>query len=440
MIMKRLFICLFPFFVACTEPAGNPIDTQKDMSVIEDASLDQKPDRSDMSGDMSPDMSMVVGPVTRRPFEVDDVDFIDVHMHCDEVAQDQCVISESWRQVESQLNGAGVLLSLEHWTVTVPEGTIPQLPYLPSLLNEAYTSTVTKEPRLAAFASLDCWHKTPFGDNWAAICKADAKRLVDLGATGFKDHVGKQWDSNGDLGSFVGGWNRANGFCTVPEGSATPNVDCAKQSTVRYPIRESAWREVIRYITEDLKVPVVTHAATYAETTAESDKRCYDPRAKRAEGCGKVSRDNQLEFARWASQNLSKPAFKRIIFAHLGFSEGDELLNLLKTGATLDTAVTRTVARAGCNARAAIGAYPDQFVMGTDRRVSQKCLLGSYQAWMHAFSGPVGQEKTFDTCFGKLDVLGMELGTPKVQGCQYDVPEGTLEKILKRNFLALYPQ
>lgn len=421
----------------------------EDMSIIADDSTAPSPDMpvdmptlTDMSKDMTqrvPDMSIVMGPVTRRPFEASEVEFIDVHMHCKSVMQGECVIDPEWRLVESDLRGAGALLSVEHWAVTI-DGPILELPYDPLLFNEAYTTTVQNEARLVAFASLDCWHDTPFGQTWAQACKADAKRLVEQGASGFKDHIGKQWDSNGDLGSFVGGWNRANGFCDVT-GSDSPNVDCARQPTVRYPIREDAWREVMRYITEELRVPVVTHAATYPEPGAESDKRCYDPRAQQAEGCGKVSRDNQLEFAQWARDNLSEDAFKRIIFAHLGFATEDDLIALLDTGATLDTAVTRTVLRAGCNGRAAFGRYPDQFVMGTDRRVGdERCLKSTYDAWMHAFKGSVSDTITFSTCTGPIEVSGMELGTAQTPGCAYDVPEGTLDKVLKLNFLALYPE
>ncbi|MEZ4222116.1 MAG: hypothetical protein R3B13_14370 [Polyangiaceae bacterium] len=379
-------------------------------------------------------------PWVRPPAEWAQAAFIDAHMHCglSEAAcsGQRCCDFSGFAGLAPAREGRAVLLSNEYWRVN-DSLFEPQFQDYFEGLNDAYLATAATEPNAIAFVGLRCLYQEKLDDAWAAKCKAEAKNWVTQGALGFKDHIGKQFES-GDVeaGYFLGGWNRFNGFCQVMPGSSTPNSDCMQQPTVRYLALEPAWREVLRYILEELRVPIVSHAASYdgAATT------CYDPTTSQVAPCAQVTREHQLLLAEWLGSHVPPEARRRFIVAHMGFMTKDAagLTRMLDTGVSTDTARFEAFAVAGCAGRALVAAYPKQLVFGTDRRVDQNCLPSSYDAFLHALQGPVGVSKSFTSCWGTSDTTGMQLADPKVPGCA-DVPPGVLDAVLKRNFLSLYP-
>lgn len=378
-------------------------------------------------------------------------DFIDVHTHCEvltDCAGGRCCDTSGWQLMQARFTGYPVLLSNEYWLINQDLFPKEALDYFTGL-NDTVKNTAAlgsgsggsgsgggSAPSVGWFAGLRCLYQRKLDAGWAEACKAEALGWARQGALGFKDHIGKQWEGGEvEAGYFIGGWNRFNGFCSVAAGSTTPNSSCVQQPSVRYLALEPAWREVVRYIVADLKLPIVSHASSWQGATTT----CYDPQLGRVDGCAAVTRRHQQALASWLATQVDEAARRRLVVAHLGFLTDDPagLAQLLDTGVSVDSSRLEAFAAAGCDGRSLFAAYPTQVLFGTDRRVSQACLPESYSAWMHIFSGPANQQQTFDTCQGSITARGMQLGTPVVAGCP-DVSEGSLERVLKGNFLALY--
>lgn len=472
-------------FMSCSTPAEDPLPTTSDADMPSPSSVDMSASverdmtlvKADMQRVDPPDMSVASRPDMRAPLPsppprpsapfTQDALFIDVHMHCGEIAGGRCVKSEAWELI-ADAGGRGVGASVEHWSVTIsPElleesGLEIDVPLIE--MNEAYQASLSGDQDKTFFVSLECWHDTPFGPDWAEACKEDARHWIERGASGFKDHAGKHWDSSGDLGMFASGWSARNGLC---EGESLS--DCATHPGVRYPVLEPAWREVIAYIVEELGAPVLTHATTWYG----ADSVCYDPLRQTERACAEMSREHLLDFAGWARAEIDARSRRRIIIAHAGFMVPGEkfiprdadteeeaatraaardalwaqLDELLSSGVSIDTAVTKDFGamtyqddgRGGCQMRELFARYPDQIVLGTDRLFDNaNCLGPSYQIWEHLLTGPVtGLSERFDTCVGSFQVGGMDLDSPTLDGCP-TVEDGVVDKVLKLNFLSMY--
>lgn len=474
--MKPLAICMSLFLllsIGCSRD-GSPQPRETTLVVLSDqGGVDQKEERdmhtppedlgsaADLGSQQLPSPNFTAFPSGTV--------FVDIHMHCGGVSEDKCGISDAWREIE-KAGGRSVALSVEHWAVTFgPEeleqiGGVDVLGAYPTEINELYERSFSNEEHIRFFSSLDCWHDTPLEEGWEDACKEDARDWLKRGAIGFKDHAGKQWDSNGEAGMFVSGWNKLAGNCESDKLS-----ECAREPTMRYPLLEPSWREVVRYITEELEAPIITHATTWYA----GDTECYDPISGETDYCAPVSRRHLLAFASWAKENLSEAARRRIIVAHAGFMipgekhlprESDseatrqqreetrdlmlsQVETLLESGLSIDTAVFMDFAaftyqddgQGACDMRGIFGKYGDQIFFGTDRKLdNQSCLVGSYNAWNHLLTGSTTAiGPTFDTCLGPVQMRGFALEETSIEGCP-DVPQGTLQKILIDNFESLY--
>ena len=377
-------------------------------------------------------------PSVAPPASWADADFIDVHTHCEAIVDcdgELCCDFSGWQALQSSHRGRAVMLANEYWAINA-ELVPPEIGEYFDGLNDKYLNTALRHDEAITFIGLRCLYQEKLDDTWADKCKAEAREWISKGALGFKDHIGKQFQGDGQEGAyFLGGWNRFNGFCDVPPSSQTPNSDCMLQPTVRYLALEPAWREVLRYIVEELKVPVVSHASSWQGGKTQ----CYDPEIGDIGLCPAITIRQQEQLGEWFAANVDASARRRLIFAHLGFLTEDleGLRRLLDTGVSLDTARFDNLTSVGCGIRDLVAAYPNQLVLGSDRRVDQACLPGTYDAWLHILGGPADATQSFTACRGPVDALGAELGSPTVAGCA-DVPTGALDRVLKTNFLTLY--
>ena len=427
------------------DPDGGAIDDDDDDLADDDSGDDDSGD--DDSGDDDDD-------TTDDDTTGDDDDdtaaigWIDVHLHCGERTPDCsqqnlaecCPIDGFADAIQAHGPGYGVMLSLEHYAVASHNGDIedPDLAWGFEHLNDIYALAVNSDPNLFLFASLSCWHDTPFDDpGWVDACKADADEWAAAGAVGFKDHIGKA-RHDPDYAVWLGSWNRFNGYCTVEPDDPEPSRTCMTQPGVVYPALEPAWREVLVYITETLGMPVLTHATTYPSDPQEAT--CYDPLTGLSEDCGTVTRSHLLDMGHWAEGELSVQARRRIVVAHLGFYFEDEpgFQELLDTGLSVDTSAQLwVVATLGCDGRSVMADHGGQILFGSDIKTDSSYFDESYAAYFHAFQGGVDDLQTFQFWDGPQDVIGMDLDTPVVPGCAYDVPPGTLERVLRVNALEI---
>jgi hypothetical protein len=362
--------------------------------------------------------------------------WIDVHTHCGNDSAKPCVDGVFWSNARNN-EGAAVLLGLEHFAVAAENGDIPvNAPELRALTNARYMEAAAADPSIIFFASLPCWHDTLFTEaDWSQACKENVDEWLALGAKGFKDHIGKQFDhaGNNDVTRFLGGWNRLNGFCT--SSSSEPNKDCMSSVSVRYPALEAKWREVVRYIVEDKQVPLITHANSWSGT-----EQCYDLNLGSVDGCGPVTTRALHDFASWAAATLSEEARKRIIVAH-GAHSATNALPVLEAGLSIDLAadfLRSALADDACAARSLLSTYPTQVLLGSDHNLDQACLATSYAALDHMVEATPDNRQSFDTCLdGTIVAGGAALGSPTLSGCP-DIPANTLSNLRRNNFLRLY--
>lgn len=424
-------------------------------------------------------------PTVRRPSFPADTTFVDAHMHCGAIDESmaespRCAASTSWNSATPQ-GAAGIINSIEHWTVSLDPELLASLKQSGDALgrvdelNEIYGASAATDSSLAWFASLECWHDTPFGPGWAQACKDDAKRWVEAGASGFKDHTGKLWQggddpSLADSGVFAGAWSRRAGRCANTTGQ-TANRECAKSEEVLYPLLTDEWRDVVRYIVAELKAPILSHATTWYGAEVE----CWDPLSGTLRYCPPMSRDHVLDFAGWAQTELDESARRRIIVGHSGFMiPGEKFLprgsdtaeiaaererqalelleqleSLLATGLSVDSAATKdfvafTYRQEGtlgaCTLRELFARYPDQFIFGTDRLVDNgACLLETYTLWRDLLEGDIdslGPERA--TCLGPISTYGLNIDEATIPQCAGTLPSDFGERFLRGNFLALY--
>jgi hypothetical protein len=423
-------------------------------------------------------------PRAQRPEFPDGIRFIDTHMHCGGVAGDdttRCGVGETWKGAATE-GAAGVILSIEHWTMSLPDEASEAVREQGGVLgytdqqNEIYAATAAAEPSLAFFASLECWHDTPFGPDWEQACKDDARRWIEAGANGFKDHVGKQWQSANDgvavadAGVFAGAWSRRAGRCAQIAGD-TPNRDCVQSEEVVYPLLTEEWREVVRYIVEDLGAPIISHSTTWYGAA----EQCWDPLSSSLRSCSDMSRDHLLDFLDWAQTGIEADARRRFVVAHGAFAVPGEpfvprpdeteaetaerlaaaqalleqLDQILSAGVSVESATSKdfmalTFRRepelGACAVRDLFARYPDQLMFGTDGLVDRgTCLASTYQAWEDLLTlGVNEQSPERDACFGRVQSYGLDLDTPIISECESEVPADALQRFLTRNFLALY--
>lgn len=393
----------------------------------------------------------------RLPGSLLAANWIDVHTHCDiqeivSCPSGKCCNVARWRPV-AQAGGAAVIASTEHFHIVKHnKDPLPDLiKFFPTdQINEIVEASVAKAPGLGFFISLDCWHADKLvgdGKAWAEACKRYVDQWVARGAIGFKDHIGKQFNNEGgtsDYARWLGGWNRFNGFCQPPAGTSAPNQTCMEKEGVRYPALEPAWREVIRYITEVKKLPILTHATSYYTAS----ERCWDPLAKtqdKVRSCAAANQEHLRSLATWLKDNLSAKARSRVIMAHLGFlQEAPALLEeVMKAGLSTEIAVgVAFLSGKTCQLRQLIAAYPKQIMFGTDINIDRECSAINYQAWSHLLTGAWKQPKSFNICFAKqpVPIYGADLDQKTVTGCAADLPEGTLNDLLKENFLRLFDE
>lgn len=397
----------------------------------------------------------------RAPAFATDLEFLDVHMHCGDARskQDACLLSQEWASIEGD-RGAGVIASLEHWTLNMTPEVLAKFEQLEpkhapfDKNNELYLRTAQAWGHVEFFASLECWHDTALGPGWADACKEDARAWVREGAIGFKDHIGRNADLEEDpvvsnAGVFSGGWSRKAGLCPAQ----MSNKECMKQPEIAYPALREEWRSVLQYLVEDLQAPVLTHATTFSKSPGE----CWDPLLQALSPCPEMSRRHALDLARWAQTHIDPRARRRIIMAHTGFMvpgaqieepEAEEMLGqlraLLETGVSVDTAAIKDwaalVERDPCALRTLVAQFPDQFVFGTDLNVDRRaCIQDTYRFWEDLLTGALdqtGPQRT--TCVGEARTRGLALGQETVPGCDARVPSGTLARVLRGNFEAMY--
>lgn len=341
---------------------------------------------------------------------------IDVHMHC--------VVNESltkcdtngWDSQTNISNVSGVILALGHFAVD-PDKEQPGL----LAQNKLVAQAAKENPRLSFFASLDCWHDTNFDPKWVNACIEDATHWVSQGSLGFKDHAGKQFTStNKSHENWLGAWNRKNGFCT-----ATDNLNCMQENTVRYPLLTALWRSVVEHITQILEKPILTHAVTFISSPA----RCYDPLSKTTLSCHEATKAHFLDFAAWAKQNLNASARKRIILGHSGFLYQDlnALRAVLDAGLSIElSALFHHIRRLALDTNKKnqladiLNTYHRQILFGTDAFLDSMCINQKYAGWAQLLAG-IGT-KNMSICGGTYDVPGLAL------------PSETLVPILSKNF------
>lgn len=413
----------------------------------DDDRLPPSPERAEAGVEVDAAPAPIASPVQSAVADLSSKRWVDAHMHCEleglleSTGPLRCAAS-NW-EVASAAGGAGLLVSIAHY------GVLDALDALPaeltergielSQMNTYAAQTADQQPNLWYFASLDCWHDHDFGDaGWVAACKADVDRLLDEGAIGFKDHAGKQFTTaERDMERWLGAWNRRNGQCSPAPDSDAPNRDCMAQNTARYPMLESKWREVVRYITEVKQAAVLTHAATWRD----APERCFDPLTQRVQSCGAVTRAHLLAFSEWAERSLSARARSRIIIAHMGFlddADSDrDLRVVLDRGFRVDTArPIDFLSDNGCAVRRLIAAYPKALVFGTDAYVHRSCLTDNYLAWSHMMDGQPGAVRTLPTCRGPLELVSLGLGVAQTDWCPDAVlQDGSRDRFAKLNFV-----
>ncbi len=393
--------------------------------------------------------------------------FVDAHTHCsaagsldpgdldlDAVLRDPSLLDPAlarlrsscvplaWDAVDRSVGPASVVLlsnaylAAAHGTRIGGEGAIHRrdvrdlVARIGRAMNERFQVAASRSPRASFFAALDCLYDTPFDEpGWVEACKADADRWIAAGARGFKDYVGGTW---------LDDWNLYNGFC----GRAS---DCMTEASVRYLALEPKWREVVAYVTEARRMPVLTHI-TYNEFEG---KPCYDPTTGARAACGPVTIGHLLDLADWARRNLSERARRRIVVAHLGHtlpSRHDRVSALdefLGAGLSSDiSAELPGLVASPCLARQILARHPRQILFGTDERVEEDIegTLGTYRAYLHLLQGPWQEFHTFrtGTSAGTIAVPGLGLATPVVPSCDASLPGGLRELVLRDNHLALY--
>jgi hypothetical protein len=459
-----LFICclVLGWGVACERPLPTEQifpdnSTQEGQSIDATQPTERPPEPRQQPTETSPEPSSPEKKtgLSRLPASLLKAKWIDVHTHCDAkelVSCDtgQCCNIARWAPV-ANAGGGAVVLSTEHFHVIKALGdALPEA--IQKLdtenINEITSNSAKKAKALGFFISLDCWHNaklTGDGKQWAASCKADVDRWVAQGAIGFKDHIGKQFNNEGEGADFtrwLGSWNRFNGFCNVPQGTPNPNQACMGQQGARYPALEPAWREVIRYIIEVKKLPILTHATSYYTAS----ERCWDPLVSqndKVRSCVDAGQAHLLSLAAWLKANVSAKARSRVIIGHLGFLQQNAIAleSVLKAGLSSEIAVgVGFLAGKTCELRQLLSQYPKQIMFGTDINIDRECSIHNYSAWLHLLSGKWGNIKPFNICFAPqpAQIPGAELGTPQVTGCPYNVPPDLLPDLMKNNFLRLY--
>jgi hypothetical protein len=357
---------------------------------------------------------------------------LDLHVHCPP-DQPVCDPTSLTQALDGRVTAAG--LGLAHYAIATPLGDVipDELAALPDN-NEVLQAATETTDQLLLLPSLECLRDTPGNDpGFTAACLDDADRWLALGARGFKDHAGKTFEGDGfDVGRWVGAWNRYAGFCTT-SGSDTPNLDCLTDQQPVFPLEHPAYRDVIRGVVEDREAVWLTHATPWSGSdelcgTADGPRRCHD-----------VAADVLVDFARWAEQTMSLEARRRIVLAHLGFLQDDEvrLTAVLDAGLTVDLAQT-AIAEAGCGVRRLVAAYPDQVVLGTDLMLGPDCITAHYEPWLHALLGPADTRARFrGTCRGTLEPAGAALNDPDAANCGVAVPADAGRRVLYDNAAVL---
>lgn len=393
----------------------------------------------------------------RLPTSLLSANWIDVHTHCDiqeiiPCPSGRCCNVERWKPL-AESKGAAVIASTEHYHIVKHnKDIVPDIikSFPTDQINEVVEASTSMASGLGFFISLDCWHADKLvgdGKDWAEACKRYVDQWVARGAIGFKDHIGKQFNNEGgssDYARWLGGWNRLNGFCKPPEGDATPNQTCMEKEGVRYPALEPAWREVMRYITEEKKLPILTHTTSYYTAT----ERCWDPLAAgqdKVRSCAVASQAHLQSLVTWLKGNLSAEARRRVIVAHLGFLQEEPALlqEVMQAGVSTEIAVgVGFLSGKTCELRQLIASYPKQIMFGTDINIDRACSAINYQAWSHLLTGPWKQAKSFQICYAgqPVAIYGAALDQKQVAGCTGELPEGTLNDLLKENFLRLFDE
>lgn len=356
-----------------------------------------------------------------------EAELIDAHMHCDFEALDcdgdECRCDTSgWLAAQSKFGSIyGAVLSLEHYAVEPSYAALGI-----DQANEIQERTIPDDDSLLMVPSLECWYDTPFGGQaWVDACKADVDAWIDRGAVGFKDHAGKQGTEAGDEARWVGAFNRLNGICET-EGDE-PNAACmaAENDALVYPLMTSEWREVVRYIVEERRKPIFTHATIFWTDTDQ----CFDPHAEvpAVSDCVEVLKAHLVAFGEWANGALSDDARRRVVLAHLGFLDVNELPDFLaEYGFSTDTSARLDSVGQGGAWADVIATHSDQVLFATDYKISEDCVgSDTYAAAMHLFGATATDTQTFDVC-------GVEAG---VSGLDLDATQRNA--VLRDNFLAV---
>lgn len=357
---------------------------------------------------------------------------LDLHVHCPPNAA-TCDPTSLDAALEGQVTAAAA--GLAHYAIAVPLGdTIPaELTPFPDN-NGAVVDAASRSEHILLMPSLECLRDTPGNEpSFTSACLDDADRWLDLGAVGFKDHAGKTFDGDGlDVARWVGAWNRYAGFCSTTDGDS-PNLDCLTRQTPVFPLEHGPYREVVRGVVEDREAVWLTHAVPWSGAdevcgTSAGSQRCHERAA-----------DVLVEFAQWAAQTMPAEARRRIVVAHLGFLQDDDvrLTAVLDAGLTVDLAQT-VLTGAGCGLRRLVAAYPDQVVLGTDLFLGPDCITRHYEPWVHALLGEADTTARFrNTCRDTLNPVGAQLGSPDAEICGVAVVEGAGRKVLYDNAAAL---
>jgi len=322
---------------------------------------------------------------------------------------------------------------------------------------------------LLTFPMLECVFRKKLEDaDFVDACIAEATEWVERGrngvrAKGFKDHFGGTRS-----GHLLPYWNAFNGYTTGCDPADDADM-CMTQPTVRYPMLEEKWRQVLRYITEDLGVPYLTH--THSQVGS-----CYVPTGHGLAGeggtrpCEEVTVDTQVRFAEWAASAMGERARRRVVLAHMGYmmpfgqtGRVDDLVRVFELGLSADLSATAWCARSAlvgeggdghcgnfgqrdvtvrCRMRALLGEHSDHVLFGDDGWIdeSDDSTIQQHEGWFHALEGPFGDSIVRD----QRHWYGLELGTESLPAgtCPGDVgrtvPPGTLGRILRDNFVNLY--
>ncbi len=366
---------------------------------------------------------------------------LDIHLHCQVPTLTcdggiPCCDLSAWDALTTGESApAGVLLSLEHFTVIGADAGLPAaLPFQ----NRTVRLHHEQSPNLLWFASLPCWHEQAWGPEWLERCSADVDAQLALGARGFKDHTGKTFMHSAKLGDglhWLGAWNRSVGTCDVPAGTEAPNAACLTMPSARFPAMEADYRALVKHIVEDRGAVLVTHIRDWGD----APEQCFDAELQSVRRCTDVTRDQVLAFAAWAQANLSVPAARRIVIAHLAFLEHDSasVRALLAAGLSMDTAAMINDLR-HCEARALIAEFPGQILWGTDAELGGACLKPTMASWHHLLRGGMEDERKFTgTCAGDVVIKGLALETPKVKMCSEVLPGDAYERVVGGNARAL---